>query len=169
MQKKLLKKPTCHARGSAQLFGFPTNSFSIFHPPIAPPKRIRLAKNTRCRNECSDFKKIGVEHKKISSPNRPIDDEITLDTVLLHKQTPHCSAAYHQGKVQPTCSWPIAVRKQSAARCRYALAADLTRKFALAINEGLAPPNRQAKSHRATSQRVRETELHRNGRNNRDP
>ena len=71
--KEMLKKLSVRARGLAQLFGFPTHPFSIFHRSMAPPQRIRLAKNTRCRNECSDFKKIDVEHRKRISdmtPNR---------------------------------------------------------------------------------------------------
>ena len=106
--------------------------------------------------------------QKIPSPDRPIDDQFTLDTVLLYKPTPHSRAAYHQGKVHPTRPWPITVRTQSAAPRGYALATDLTRKFAFAINKEIAAPNRQAKSHRATSQRVRDTELHRHSKNNRD-
>ena len=113
-------------------------------------------------------KKSEVKTQIVSTPWRAIDDKITLAPVLLCKPTPHSRAAYHQRKVHPTRPWPIAVRTQSAARRGYALATDLTRKFAFAINKEIAAPNRQAKSHRATSQRVRDTELHRHSKNNRD-
>ena len=55
---------TFHARHSRQLFGFATHLFAAFHRPMAPPKRIRLAKNSGCRKYCVHFKKIEVEHPK---------------------------------------------------------------------------------------------------------
>ena len=109
--KNFVDKPTCHARGSSQLFGFAANSFSKFHWSMAPPNHNWLAKNPDCRNEFADFEKIDVEHPRTIIaksanrwPNHPwhgitlqahrSTNQLMKNRLFVHGVRPSFSASY---------------------------------------------------------------------------
>ena len=59
---QIFENPTFHARCKPRISGFPCRSHAPFHGSIAPPKHIRLTKNTASENERAGFEKIEIMH-----------------------------------------------------------------------------------------------------------
>ena len=90
--KKNVEKTSCHARGSSQLSGFAAIHFRNFvvqwhHLNVFDLEKIRIFEMN-----LQISRKSTLNTQKMSSPDRPIDDQITLDTVLLYKLTSPATA-----------------------------------------------------------------------------